>query len=137
MAYTVKELSEKMGVTQHTIRYYTDQGLLPCRRDKNNHRIFDEGAVSWLMGIQCLRKCNISIEDIQAYCRLCEEGDASIPARYEFMVKQRQRALDRLREAQKVADYMDKKVRHYEDILSRTIPDDTNLVSRSAHGASC
>ena len=28
MTYTVKELAEKMGVTQHTVRYYTDQGLL-------------------------------------------------------------------------------------------------------------
>lgn len=27
--YTVKEVSKQLGLTQHTIRYYTDKGLVP------------------------------------------------------------------------------------------------------------
>ena len=130
MTYTVKELSEKMGVTQHTIRFYTDQGLLPCSRDKNNRRIFDEDAVGWLKGIQCLRRCGISIEDIHTYCRLCEEGDTKLPERYAFMLKQREQAYARLREAEESVQYMENKIRHYEDILAHKIPDDTNLLKK-------
>lgn len=131
MTYTVKELARKMGTTEHTIRFYTDQGLLPCRRDMNNRRIFDEDSVGWLNGLQCLRRCGISIEDIRLYCNLCQEGEAQLPARYDFMLKQRELAYRRLREAQEAVDYVEKKVRHYEDILARKIPDDTLLAGRS------
>lgn len=131
MTYTVKEFAEKMGVSQHTVRYYTDQGLLPCHRDKNNHRIFDEESVGWLGGIQCLRRCGISIEDIGMYCRLCQEGESRLPDRYEFILRQRELAYKRLKEAQETVAYMEQKVRHYQDIMSRAIPDDTNLALRS------
>lgn len=131
MSYTVKEIAQKMGMTEHTIRFYTDQGLLPCRRDKNNHRIFDEESVSWLTSIQCLRRCGILIEDIQIYCRLCQEGDARLPERYEFMLRQRELAYTRLKEAQEAFHYMENKIRHYEDIMSNKIPDDMNMVFKN------
>ena len=126
MTYTVKELARKMGTTQHTIRFYTDQGLLPCRRDKNNRRVFDEDSVGWLNGLMCLRRCGISIEDIRAYSALCMEGSSTLKARYEFMKKQRTIALKRLDEAKELVSYMEHKVRHYEDILGGRTPDDTN-----------
>ncbi len=131
MSYTVKEIAQKMGMTEHTIRFYTDQGLLPCHRDKNNHRIFDEESVSWLTSIQCLRRCGISIEDIQIYCRLCQEGDSRLLERYEFMLRQRELAYTRLKEAQEAFHYMENKIRHYEDIMSNKIPDDMNIVFKN------
>ena len=42
MYYTVKEFAERYGITEHTLRYYTDIGLLPCKRDGGNRRVFDE-----------------------------------------------------------------------------------------------
>ena len=30
MDYSMKEMAERFGVTEHTLRYYTDQGLLRC-----------------------------------------------------------------------------------------------------------
>ncbi len=126
MTYTVKEISEKMGLTEHTVRFYTDKGLLPCRREKNNRRIFDDESVNWLRTIQCLRKCGISIEDIRSYSALCMEGNSTLSVRYEFMKSHRELALKRLEEARELVSYMDHKVRHYEDILEGRAPDDTN-----------
>lgn len=40
--YTVKEVAKCLNLTEHTIRYYTDKGLVPSiKRDKNNTRIFN------------------------------------------------------------------------------------------------
>lgn len=117
MTYTVKEIADKMGMTEHTIRFYTDRGLLPCTRDKNNRRVFDEDSINCLSSIQCLRKCGISIDDIKMYFDLCKEGDSALPARYEFMLKQRELTRRKLAEAQKLADYMEQKVQYYENIL--------------------
>lgn len=127
MTYTVKEIADKMNMTEHTIRFYTDKGLLPCSRDKNNRRVFDDESINWLKGIQCLRNCGVSIDDIRIYSNPClSDSSDALQKRYQFMKEQRELARQRLREAQELNTYIDAKVRHYEDILAGKLSDDTN-----------
>ncbi len=115
--YHVKELARLAGVTEHTIRFYSDQGLLPCQRDSNNRRLFDESAVEMLTVIQCLKHCGMSIEAIKRYTDLYKLGNASLADRYQIILEQRELAYQRLQEAQEVVRYMEKKVAYYEKIL--------------------
>ena len=55
MKYTMKQMAAMFDVTEHTLRYYTDLGLLPCERDSGNRRMFNEESVNWMQGIQCLK----------------------------------------------------------------------------------
>ncbi len=128
MYYTIKQMAEMFGVTEHTLRFYTDKGLLPCARDSGNRRVFDEESVNWMQGIQCLKGCGASLEDIQAYCRLClvEGSEENLWARYAIIRKQREAAHQRVEEAKATAKYMDDKAAHYEAILAGLAPDDTN-----------
>lgn len=128
MIYTLKQFAEMFHVTEHTVRYYTDINLLPCQRDKNNRRIFNEESVNWMQGIACLKGCGASIEDIKEYCELCRlpESKETLYARYRIILRQREQAYKRIEEAKATAAYMEEKVRHYEQILSGLIPDDTN-----------
>jgi len=115
-------------VTEHTLRFYTDKGLLLCERDGGNRRVFNEESVNWMQGIKCLKGCGASIEDIQEYCRLCllEESEENLRARYAIILKQRDEAYKRLEEAKATTKYMDEKVAHYEAILAGQAPDDMN-----------
>lgn len=128
MTYTIKEFAEKFNVTEHTLRYYTDIGLLPCKRIGRNRRVFDDESANWMQGIMCLKGCGTSIEDIKEYCRLCllEESEENLRARYAIILKQREEAYRRLEEAKATVRYMDDKVAHYETILAGLSPDDTN-----------
>ena len=128
MYYTIKQMAEIFGVTEHTLRFYTDKGLLPCERDGGNRRVFNEESVNWMQGIKCLKGCGASIEDIQEYCRMCllEESEENLRARYAIIVKQRAQAYKRVAEAKATAKYVDEKVAHYEAILAGLAPDDTN-----------
>ena len=121
MYYTIRQMAEMFDVTEHTLRFYTDQGLLPCERDRRNRRVFNEESVNWMQGIKCLKGCGASIEDIQEYCRLCllEESEENLRARYAIIQKQRDEAYKRVKEAKATAKYMDDKVAHYEAILAR------------------
>lgn len=141
MRYTIKQMAERFGVTEHTLRFYTDKGLLPCERDGGNRRVFTEESVNWMQGIQCLKGCGASLEDIQEYCRLCllEESAENLRARYAIILKQREEAYKRIEEAKATAKYMDDKVAHYEAILAGLAPDDTNpknwtAENRPTHG---
>lgn len=128
MTYTLKQFAEMFHVTEHTIRYYTDINILPCKRDKGNRRIFNEESVNWMQGISCLKGCGASIDDIKEYCRLCKlpESRENLEARYQIILRQREQAYKRIDEAKATASYMDDKVQHYEKILSGIIPDDSN-----------
>ena len=128
MYYTIKQMAEMFHVTEHTLRFYTAKGLLPCQRDGGNRRVFNEESVNWMQGIKCLKGCGASIEDIQEYCRLCllEESEENLRARYEIILKQRQEAHKRMAEAKATVKYMDEKVAHYEAILAGLAPDNTN-----------
>ena len=128
MIYTLKQFAEMIHTTEHTIRYYTDINLLPCQRDKGNRRIFNQESVNWMQGISCLKGCGASIEDIKEYCELCRlpESKETLHARYQIILRQREQAYKRIEEAKATAAYMDEKVKHYEQILSGLIPDDSN-----------
>ena len=128
MHYTIRQFAEMFSVTEHTVRYYTDIGLLPCQRDGGNRRVFDEESVNWMQGITCLKGCGASIEVIREYCELCKlpESRATLEARYQIILTQREEAHKRVQEAKETAAYMDNKVKHYEAILAGELPDDTN-----------
>lgn len=128
MYYMIKQMAQMFDVTEHTLRYYTDLGLLPCERDGGNRRVFNKESINWMQGIKCLKGCGASMEDIKEYCRLCllEESEEHLRARYRIILKQREEAYKRMEEAKATAKYMEEKVAHYEAILAGLAPDDTN-----------
>ena len=113
MIYSLKKFANMFKVTEYTVRYYTDIGILPCVRDGANRRRFTEESVNWMQGIVCLKGCGASIEAFKEYCDLC-------------LLPEREQAYKRIEEAKATAAYMDQKVRHYEGILAGRIPDDSN-----------
>ncbi|MCM3006330.1 MerR family transcriptional regulator [Priestia koreensis] len=125
--YTVKEVAKLLDLTEHTIRYYTDQGLVPSlQRDKNNVRLFDEESISWLKGAKYLKESGMTIEAIKNYIDLCLEGPSTITQRHEILLEQKENVLQQLKEAQERATFMIDKVKHYEDILNGVTPDNMN-----------
>lgn len=128
MEYTLKQFSQKFSVSEHTLRYYTDIGILPCSRDEGNRRVFDDESANWLRAITCLKNCGASIKAITEYFALCRQSESkeNLRARFDIILEQREKAYAKLEEAKAAVDYMDKKVKHYESILAGELPDDTN-----------
>ena len=66
--YTMKEVCTETNMTYQTLKYYCNEGLVPnVKRDKNNHRIFDEKDIKWIKDLICLKKCGMSIEEMKIY----------------------------------------------------------------------
>ena len=63
MHYTIKQVSEKTGLTIPTIRYYESEGILPpVERDGSGSRLFGEDDIEWLNLICCLRGTGMPIK---------------------------------------------------------------------------
>jgi DNA-binding transcriptional MerR regulator len=132
--YTVKEVAKLLDLTEHTVRYYTDKGLVPnLQRDANNNRLFDDKSIDWLTGVKNLKRCGMSVESIKRFVDLCLEGDSTIQERYDIIMEQRVSALAQLEQAKQTVKFMEDKAMHYLDIINRVIPDDTNPAKWSSN----
>ncbi|TPR39082.1 MerR family transcriptional regulator [Apilactobacillus micheneri] len=111
----IKDVAKTVGLNENTIRYYSDNGLVPnIKRDKNNHRIFDEEAINWLIGDKRMRDAGMSINDLKEYVDLCLKGQSTIKKRYQIIQNLKSQAQNQLKEAQQRVDYLSKKSDIYE-----------------------
>lgn len=120
--YTIKEVCLKLDIPYETLKFYCKEGLVPnVKRDKNNYRVFDEQNIAWIRGLQCLRKCGMSIKDMKDYMNLCLEGKSSVPQRKIMLENTRQNIEQRIAELQESLQYIDDKQAYYDDVLEGKI----------------
>lgn len=125
--YTVKDISKLINMSEHTIRYYTDIGLVPSlKRDKSGKRLFDERSKNWLVGIRNLRGSGMSIQAVKDYVDLCLQGESTLETRYEIILDQKNKLEEQLREMNERYKYIQHKVQWYQDIMNHRIPDSSN-----------
>lgn len=62
----IRDISNELGVSVRTLRYYEEMGLITSIRENNTtERKFEEEEIRKLKQILVLRKMNISIKDIK------------------------------------------------------------------------
>ena len=126
--YTPKEVCQQVGISYETLKFYCKEGLVPeVKRDKNNYRIFDEKNIAWLKGLQCLRKCGMSIKDMKLYMNYCIEGQSTIPQRKEMLNESKKSLLKKINEINECIDFIDNKQSFYDDVLDGKIEYISNL----------
>ena len=117
--YTMKETCLKTGLAYETLKFYCNQGLVPnVKRDSQNHRVFDDRDVAWIISLNCLKRCDMGIAEMKEYLTLCIAGEETITKRKRILEDKR-RALEE--EQKRIADaiaYIDRKQRFYDDVLS-------------------
>ena len=126
--YTMKEAGQMAGLSYDTIKFYCNKGLVPnVQRDKNNYRVFDEKMINWLDSLSCLKKCGMSITDMQQYLDYCLEGESSIPQRQAMLEEKRNILVAQLKQIEDSIAYIDYKQDFYNKVLSEEIPYVSNL----------
>ena len=115
--YTMKEVCQIVGWSYETLKYYCKEGLIPnVKRAKNNYRVFDENNIEWIQGLQCLKKCGMSLKDMRMYLDYCMQGPVSIPERVDMLNETKEDLERRLAEIQESLDYIEQKKELYRDM---------------------
>ena len=92
---TIKEVSEKYGISQDTLRYYERVGMIPpVTRTAGGIRDYKEKDLAWVELAKCMRSAGLPVEAMIEYVRLTQEGDATIPARLQLLKEQREALLE-------------------------------------------
>ena len=128
--YTMKEACEKTGLSYETLKFYCNQGLVPnVKRDERNRRVFSEQDIGWILGLNCLKNCNMGIREMQEYLALCLQGEATIPERKKILEQKREELLQERKRIQDSLDYIDWKQNFYDEVLSGQRPYISNLTT--------
>lgn len=124
---TVKDVAKKFNISEHAVRYYSDENLIPnLKRDKNNNRIFDEETLNWIQGIICLRNCGMSIKSIKEYVNLCLIGDSTVKERKNIILEQKKLIDEEIKKLNQSSIFLNHKLEVYNKVLSNQIKDPTN-----------
>lgn len=118
MYYTVSEVAKRLGLSPHTIRFYSKEGLLDfVERDQNGNRIFKESDFERLFIIASLKRSGMTIHQIRDFTVLCDQGDATIPQRLQIIRDQREAVEAQITELMDAMDALKYKTWLYEAAL--------------------
>lgn len=117
MLYTIKEAVEKTGLTEHTIRYYDREGLLPLlKRTKNGVRKFSDSDIEWLRLICCLKSSGMSIDQIKNFMNLCLQGEKTCEDRKDILVEHKDHIMNQIESLNDSLKTVNYKIDHYKEI---------------------
>lgn len=125
--YIIKQVSDKLGISSYTIRYYENIGLIPfVERKGANVRMFSDYTIEWLKLVICLRKTGMPIEEVKLYNDLCLKGDSTINERLGLIKTQEERIDQQIEELKKVKELLKRKKGHYNTVVKNNVPDPWN-----------
>ena len=119
---TIKEVSERYGITQDSLRYYERAGMIPTvNRTAGGIRDYQDKDLTWVELALCMRSAGLSVEAISEYVRLARLGDGTIKDRLALLQRQREGLLERQDQIAQALERLEYKIARYEDALNTGI----------------
>jgi len=112
---TIKEVSEKFGITQDTLRYYEKAGIIPkIARTPGGARDYQTEDLEWVEHVVCLRSAGMPVESLVEYLRLTQMGDGTFPERLELLRRERENLVGQQKKLQDAMERLDYKISRYQ-----------------------
>ena len=115
---TIREVSEKYGISQDTLRYYERIGMIPeVTRTASGIRNYQPEDLGWVELALCMRGAGLPVEALIEYVKLCQKGDATIPARLQLLQEQKVHLKEQKQQLEAAMDKLDYKISRYEEAV--------------------
>lgn len=122
--YTIKEVAEKMDISEHTLRFWAKSGFFPfVKRNQNNIRQFSDNDLEWVKIVKCLRSVGTENKEIKRYIDLCIVGDSTIEERYKIILDTKEKALMQMDELKKQLAILEYKENFYKNLIKNNLKD--------------
>ncbi|MCF6472044.1 MerR family transcriptional regulator [Nonomuraea sp. MG754425] len=91
--FTIQDVSRRSGLSEPTLRYYEDVGLIgPIERDeRSGHRRYGDGDLDEIETLACLRAAGVGIEDMRAYLANRARGREAAAEQRDLLLRHAQR----------------------------------------------
>ncbi len=127
--YSMKETCDKTGLTYDTLKFYCNEGLIPnVKRNTSNYRVFDDKDIEWIKSLMCLKKCDMSINEMKEYLDLCLKGEKSISDRQDILNLKLKELEAKKKEIDEAIEFINWKQNFYQDVLDGKVKYYSNLI---------
>ena len=118
--YTVKKFAQKLGISEHTVRYYDKEHLFPfvARDDSSNERLFSDADYAYGKMIVCLRKLRLPIHDCRVFILDTLEGDITAKERLHILTSLQKDLVKEMALLQDTYNDLQYKIRFYSYVES-------------------
>jgi Predicted transcriptional regulators len=115
--YSSREVSERTGLSVHTLRYYEQIGLVDgIVRDNNGYRQYSESDIVWFQVLNYFRTIGMPIREMQEYASFNNSEVPTLTARREFMESYRFKVVDQIAELERSLDRIDEKINFFKNL---------------------
>ena len=115
---TIKEVSEKYGISQDTLRYYERVNVIPkVTRTSGGIRDYQEEDLRWVELAVCMRNAGLPVESMIEYVHLFQEGDETIPARLHLLLEQKEHLIEQQNKISQMLKRLEYKISRYEEAV--------------------
>jgi Predicted transcriptional regulators len=112
---TIKQASEKTGISIDNLRYYERMGLIPVvPRTESGIRDYDEMAIHWIEFAINFKKAGMSLEGIREYIQLAMQGISTKEARWEILLQTKAGLQKKMHDLQESMDAINYKIYTYD-----------------------
>lgn len=118
--FTLQEVVQRSGLSEHTLRYYERIGLLDrVKRDSSSgHRRYTAEDVQNIEALACLRTTGMSIDDMRKYFALLKDGRAAADQQLALFEGQKKALEQELAQKQEHLRYLEQKVAFWKAVQS-------------------
>jgi DNA-binding transcriptional MerR regulator len=112
----ISEVSERFGLSIHTLRYYEKEGLLTnISRNQSGRRVYSEIDLMWLTWIQRLKSTGMSLAGIKRFSAFRTMGDSSITDRKNMLIDHAKKLKSDIQRLNDELDIVEYKVEAYQE----------------------
>src|SRR6478752_9080740 len=105
---TIQDVSRQSGLSEPTLRYYEDVGLLGpiARDDRSGHRRYAEGDLDAAQVLACLRAMGVGIEDMRTYQANRRRGREAAAEQRDILLRHADRVEEQIATLRVHLDYL-------------------------------
>ena len=124
-SYSIGEVSEKTGLTTHTLRFYEKEGLFlePIRRDESGRRRFSAEQIEWLVIGGKLRAAGMPLPVIRRYAEAGRVGSDAAMIQLQLLREHERRVQNQLSVLAHVLELVSAKIAQHENAASAVSSD--------------
>jgi len=114
---TVSELANQSGVTPHTVRYYTQRGLLHTDRDPDNgYHLYKPSEINRLRFVRQAKKLGYTLKEIKEIMHDADQGESPCPRVREILQQRIVENRQQLEELMRLQTRMEQALLDWEEI---------------------
>lgn len=117
---TIKQVSEKYGISQDTLRYYEKVGIIRPVTRKNGIRQYGQKELDNIEFVVCMRSAGLSVEVLAQYLQLFDKGEETAAMRKQLLIDQREILKQKINDMNLALEKLNYKIDvYYDEIVKK------------------